>query len=361
MTDNIFDRLRKLLETSGPVNWDLAREIAESVAGDAEPVEPWVAEELEELTHTAALRVAAATPLAASPGTVRALDRRGWAAASVTGYAYLAEPLAERMSGAAGDPLLAQLGPAMLGMQMGSMVGAMSHRVLATFDAGLPPVGAGIPTFVVPNVEGFAAEHGLDVRQARLWIALHEVVHHAEMALPWVRPHLGGLVARFVDGLQLDPASLEERLGGIEDPERLQRLFEDPSGLTGLLAGPDQEPVLAEIRAFMALLEGYAEFLLERSATGMLPDGGRLREAIDRRRAEPSAGEQVLQRMLGLDLEHHRYRRGAAFCNEVARRWGEDTLHRVWEGPDLLPTEDELEDTVGWAARVLLDEGPEIT
>ena len=24
MTDNIFDRLRKLLETSGPVNWELA-------------------------------------------------------------------------------------------------------------------------------------------------------------------------------------------------------------------------------------------------------------------------------------------------------------------------------------------------
>ena len=172
-----------------------------------------------------------------------------------------------------------------------------------------------------------------------------------------MRPHLSAMVARFVDGLEMDPASLEERLGGIEDPERLQRLFEDPSGLTGLLAGPDQGPVLSEIRTFMALLEGYAEFLLERSAAGMLPDAGRLREAIDRRRAEPSAGEQLLQRMLGLDLEHHRYRRGAAFCSEVARRWGEDALHRVWEGPGLLPTEDELDDTVGWAARVLLEPG----
>ena len=63
MTDNLFDRLRHLLETRGPVNWGLAREIAESVAGPAEPVDPWVAEEFEDLTHTAALRIAAASPL----------------------------------------------------------------------------------------------------------------------------------------------------------------------------------------------------------------------------------------------------------------------------------------------------------
>jgi uncharacterized protein (DUF2342 family) len=104
----------------------------------------------------------------------------------------------------------------------------------------------------------------------------------------------------------------------------------------------------------MALLEGYAEWLVGRAAPGLVPEAPRLREAIDRRRAEPSPGEQMLQRMLGLDLQHHHYRVGTTFCDEVARRWGEEALERLWQGPGGLPSPAELEDPVGWAARVLL-------
>lgn len=358
MTDNLFDRLRRLLESRGPVNWGLAREIAESVAGPAEPVEPWVAEEFIELTHTAALRVSAASPLDATAAVqvVRAVDRRSWAAGSVAGFAYLGEPLAAKMAGPGGleaDPLLQSLGPALVGMQMGSMAGFLSHRVLAGFDVGLPVDDAGA-SYVVPNISSFASDHGLDVRQARLWVALHEATHQAELAVPWVRRHLADLVAAFVDGLRPDPTALEERLEAFQDPERLQALLEDPSALSGLLPGPESEQALRRIQAFMALLEGYAEWLVGRAAPGLIPEAPRLREAIDRRRAEPSPGEQMLQRMLGLDLQHHRYRVGTTFCDEVARRWGEDALARLWEGPGDLPTPSELEDPVGWAARVLL-------
>jgi len=357
VTDNIFDRLRKLLESSGPVNWGLAREIAESVAGDPEPVDPWVAEELGELARTAALRIDPETPLdtMASTSDVRAVDRRTWAAENVAGYAYLADPLAGRMTaGALGDPMLGQLAPALLGMQMGSMVGAMSHRALGQFDVGLPPDADDALYFVVPNIDEFITDHEVEARQARLWLAMHEVVGRAAFAVPWVRAHFDELIERFVDGLELDPASLQERMGGLEDPQQLQHLLEDPSGLTGLLATPEQEPILSDLRAFMAFVEGYGEVVISRAGGSLLPEAERLREAIDRRRAEPSQGEQMMQRILGLDLEHHRYRRGTTFCTDVARRWGEDTLASIWEGPEKLPAEDELGDVVGWAARVLL-------
>jgi putative hydrolase len=359
VSDNIFDRLRELLESSGPVNWKLAREIAESVSGVADPVEPWVAEEFEELTHTAALRVSAASPLDATPasGSARVVDRRTWASENVTGFAYLAEPLASKMAGPPGqspfDAVLGPLGPALVGMQMGSMAGFMSLRVLAQFDVGLPVDAVGA-YYVAPNVAAFADDHSLDLRQTRLWVALHEVTHQAEMAVRWVRPHLRGLMTHFLDGLTFDSSALEEKIQGIADPESLERLLEDPAGLSGLLAGPESEQALAAIQSFMALLEGYAEWLVDRAAPGLIPEGPRLREAIDRRRAEPSQGEQMLQRVLGLDLQHHHYRRGTIFCDEVARRWGEDSLGRIWDGPAMLPTPAELADPLGWAARVLL-------
>ena len=67
MTDNIFDRLAELLQSAGPVNWRLASQIAESVAGAAEPVEPWVAEEYEELSRTAVMLIGRSGVL--DPGT----------------------------------------------------------------------------------------------------------------------------------------------------------------------------------------------------------------------------------------------------------------------------------------------------
>jgi putative hydrolase len=249
--------------------------------------------------------------------------------------------------------MLQPLGPALVGMQMGSMAGFLSHRVLAGFDAGLPVEGAP-PTFVVPNVAAFITDHGLDERQARLWLALHEAAHRAEVTLPWVRRHLGSLISSFVDGLRPDPAGLQERLEALADPEQLQGLLDDPSVLSGLVPGPESDQALRRLQAFMAVLEGYAEWLVGRAAPGLIPEAPRLREAIDRRRAEPSPGEQMLQRMLGLDLQHHRYRRGTFFCEEVARRWGDEALARLWAGPEGLPTAVDLEDPLGWAARVLL-------
>ncbi len=356
MTDNIFDRLRDLLQSSGSINWRLAAEIAASIAGAPEPIEPWIAEEFEELSHTAAIRIDAASPLEAKPGPARSVDGRTWASENVQGFSYLAEPLAARLSASpmiADEPALQPLAPALLGMQMGSMAGTMSQRVLGQFDVGLPVFGGEI-SYVVPNIDSFIADHELDVRQTRLWIALHEAAHHAELSVSWVESHLCELVADYVNSLRLDPEALGDRIDALQDPADLQRLLEDPGAVGGLVVGDDSPHILARVQAFMALMEGYAEWLVDRAAPGLIPEAPRLREAIDRRRAEPSPGEQMLQRMLGLDLEHHRYRLGTTFCNDVASRWGEDALARLWRDRSTLPTAEELEDVVGWAARVLI-------
>ncbi len=354
-SDNLFDRLAELFRSNGPVNWRLAREIAESVAGEPDPVEPWLAEEYRELATTAGMRIAATSPLEPTVSDVRPVDRRTWAGDNVESFSYLAEPVAEKMTGSGPfGSALEPLGPALLGMQMGSIVGFMSQRVLGQFDVGIPAGTGTAISFVVPNVEDFASDHGLDTRQVRLWVALHEVTHRAEFEVPWVREHFLMLMHRFVEGLEVDPDEIARRMQSLQDPDSLQRMLDDPEGFTGLLAGEAQEGPLRDIQAFMAVMEGYGDYLIERAAPGLIPEAPQMRRAIDRRRAEPSQGEQILQQVLGLGLEHDQYRRGADFCEDVDRRWGEESLARLWEGPDMLPTLDELEDTVGWAARVLL-------
>ena len=43
--DDLFAQLFRLFQSSGPVNWKLARELTKNLAGEREPIEPDVAEE----------------------------------------------------------------------------------------------------------------------------------------------------------------------------------------------------------------------------------------------------------------------------------------------------------------------------
>ncbi len=361
MSEDLFSQLFELFNQPGPVNWRLAGEVASHLAGDPEPIDPWLADEYQQLTRLAQLQIAEATPLeVGSAVSGSPVDGASWAAENLRSFRYLVEPLADQLETPEGggplDAILKPLGPALLGMQMGVMVGFLSHRVLGQFDIGLPTAEQQEIYYVVPNIESFARDHGLEPQHVRLWVALHEVTHQAEFSVSWVRPHFFELVERYVGAIEIDITGITDRLQQMQDPSQLERMMEDPTGLSSLLSTDAQLPALAEVQAMMAFLEGYGDHVMDRAAPKLLPDLSRMRRAMDSRRSEPAQGEQVLNRMLGLELKHEQYRLGTSFCVEVARRWGEDALSRIWHAPENLPTLDELQDPVGWAARVLLDE-----
>jgi putative hydrolase len=238
---------------------------------------------------------------------------------------------------------------------MGGMVGSLSHQVLGGFDVGLPPGVQRGPCFVVPNVESLAGAHDLDHRQVRLWVAMLETTHVAAMAEPWVRQHVVDSMSAFVASLEIDAEAMQSRMELLQDPESLQRLADEGGpALPPLLAARGGAQELEDVRTLMSIAEGYAEFLVDRCVRDLIPQVTALRTAIDRRRAEPSPAPQMLTQMIGLDLDHAGYRRGAIFCHEVARRWGDDAVHRLWESQATLPRSGDLEDPVAWAARALL-------
>jgi putative hydrolase len=362
VTDNIFDRLAELLQSAGPVNWRLGRQIAESVAGAAEPVDPWVAEEYEELGRTAVMlleRSGAADPGPIGPLTI--IDARGWAADNVEGYAWLAEPLAEKVGGAPGltgglgmEAILGQLGPALVGLQVGSLAGTMARTLLGSFDAVLPPLGVG-PQVVVANVEALASAEGLDPRQARLWAVLREISHQAVLEGPWLAGHLEALAAEYVGGLEMRPDQLQDRLKGLEDPGELERLLSEPGGLSGLAGGPELEGVRDHLTAALAVIDGFGRTAVRTAAGTLLPDLAEIEASTARRRLEEPP-ERVIEQMLGLEVDPELAAAAAGFIDEITNRWGTDAVGRMWESPEGLPTVAEIHDPVGWAARVLLDD-----
>ena len=354
MSDNIFDRLAELLAASGPVNWGLAGELCMSVAGDPGTVPAGEAAHWEGLVDTASRMLGPASAVDLTPPPVEVLDRREWTGAALRHYDYLAEPLAAKLGAGEANPFLPVFS-IMVGLQIGSMVGSISHRTLANFDSALPPLGSGPVRFVAPNIAEFTDGHDLDREQAHLWIAAHELVQHRVIESPGISERFRSLMRVYIDGLELDPEGLP--LDGIEsgfDPERIGQMMQDPSFLTGMFTGPNQDEDLAGIRAFLAAVEGYVAYLLDSVDPNLLPQLPRIREAVDRRRATPSQGEDFLQKMLGIELKRPDYRAGAQFFAEINRRYGSDAGSTVFEGGDAMPTLAELSDPVGWAARTLL-------
>ncbi len=365
MSDSIFDRLFEMFQSPGPVNWQLAAEVRKSVAGSPEPIEPHLGEEYAELATAAQMRLSGATSLdLVTPGRLQPVDRSSWASRNEQSFRYVIEPLGGKLSlGGVMDSsnpmsaMLAPMGPALLGMQAGTMVGFMSHRVLGQFDTGMPALDHDELFLVVPNVEAFASEHDLDPLQVRMWAAAHEVVHHAILGIEWMRGHIVGVMDDYYSSVSFDPSKLTDALSTIDDPSDIESMMGGAGGLANMLGSSSDETKLGPIQAVMSTIEGYGIHVVRRAMGDVLPSLPQLEESAGRRRAEPNEAEQFLQQLVGLKLERHRARDAAVFFDEIERRWGADKVATVWAEPGNLPTVDEITDPVGWAARTLLDVG----
>jgi len=367
--DDLFAQLFRLFQTSGPVNWNLARELTKNLAGEREPIEPDLAEEYLELAHVAELRIQATASLPSpSPGDLNPTDRTTWALENQQTFRILVEPLADKISSGFGaipgmeamgqmSAALQPLGPALLGMQAGTMVGFMSHRVLGQFDTGIPSVDHERPYLIVPNVEAFAFDAEVDARQVRLWAAIHEMLFQRLMEVEWLKGHFASVVNAFYETVEFDLSGVMGQIGALEDPDQIRDLLgEDGSSAPALLKGTSDPARLAAIQSLTAFIEGYGDYLTRKAASDILPDLDRIEQANARRRSEPDQAEQYLQQVVGLELQRHRATDAASFCVDVEQRWGESALDRVWEEAANLPTLTELTDPVGWAARVLMDQ-----
>jgi putative hydrolase len=362
MGDSIFDRLFELFQSPGPVNWKLAAEVRKSLTGTTEPVDPHLAEEYGELVLAAQLRLDPITHLDLStPRAAQPVDGTTWAESNAESFAYAVEPLSDVMSTGLVDPsnpmaaMMGPIGPAVLGMQAGSMVGFMAHRVLGQFDTGLPAFGDDNLYLVVPNIESFAVDHGLDAREVRMWAAGHEVIHHAVVRVPWLHDHLADLLAAYCAEVQFDPGKLTGLLSSVDDPSELEDIMEGPGGLASMLGAENDAEKLPPIQAVVAAIAGYGDHVVRKGLADVLPDLDRLEEAEARRRVEPDQSEQFLQQLAGMALERQLANDAASFFAEVERRWGAEAVATVWSSGESVPTVTELADPVGWAARVLLD------
>jgi putative hydrolase len=368
--------LAKMLQSSGPVSWDAARQFAQQVATDgASEANPDPVERIrfEELARVADLRVTDVTGLATSTTgrvvTILPVTRGEWARRALDAWRPLLERLSSSLSaaGSAGqgepgeDPLTSLLqgfsaafGPLLFGMQAGAMVGHLATRALGQYDLPIPRPPSDELLVVGANIQAFGDEWSVPPDDLRLWICLSELTTHAVLGVPHVRARLESLLMEYVGGFRVDPAALESRLGEVDptDPQALQAALGDPAALLGAIQSPAQQVLLPRIEALIAAVVGYTDWVMDTVGVNLIGSYDRLTEALRRRRVEAGEGDRFVEHLLGLEVGQTQYDRGEAFVAGVVERAGPGALARLWAAERDLPTPNDIDAPGLWLERI---------
>ncbi|MGZ4130227.1 MAG: zinc-dependent metalloprotease, partial [Actinomycetota bacterium] len=74
-------------------------------------------------------------------------------------------------------------------------------------------------------------------------------------------------------------------------------------------------------------------------------------EEAMRRYRESEQADPVFERLLGIEMKREQYAVGRRFCDIVAAQSDEETLAKMWDSADALPSLPELEEPTLWLAR----------
>ena len=303
-----------------------------------------VVHELRDVTEQAEEHVRAVTGLHGQVGPATVVDRPGWARANAEGFEVLLEPLTEALA-ARQNRASAAVTSKVTAVQMGTLLSWLSSKVLGQYEAFQPAGQAGRLLLVAPNIVEVERRLEVNPHDFRLWVALHEVTHRTQFtAVPWLHDHVRGEVRALLKASSLDdPQALLDRLRGV-------RLG---GSLAEMLQTPEQKQVMDRVTAFMSLLEGHAEHVMDGVGPSVVPSVERIRERFDaRRRARGGPFDRLLRRLLGLDLKAKQYAEGSAFVGTVVGEVGMAGLNKVWTSPAELPTREEILTPRDWVARV---------
>ncbi|MFT5221870.1 MAG: coenzyme F420 biosynthesis associated uncharacterized protein [Glaciecola sp.] len=275
----------------------------------------------------------------------RVVSRPGWVRANLAGLRGALDPVADKLG------QRSKLASKVLGIQLGSLLGLLSTKVLGQFVLPLGSAGGGQLVVVGPNLLELAEEHGPLARDIHRTILLHEVTHRLQFdAVDWLGGHLRSLVASYLQETKVDPQRLTEM--GARLPELIGELRRTGSitPIVEALMTERQIEVLDQAQGLMSLLEGHGTAAMYGATAGVVDDPVGVRAALSNRPAD--ATTKILTAVAGLEKKKSQYRLGEAFVSEVVESAGIAGLNQAFLSPSGLPSTDEVAEPGIWLARM---------
>ncbi|MGI8449581.1 MAG: zinc-dependent metalloprotease [Streptosporangiaceae bacterium] len=377
----------------GPVNWDLAKNVArQTVAAEGDPsVLDADRKKIVEAVQLADLWLNEATSFPSGVRTAQAWSRSEWVEATLPVWSKLCDPIAEKAVDAlggmiSGNPeemggempaelnqalqavtgglggmagltgglgaMMKRIGGMMVGGQTGAAVGGLAREVVSSTDVGLPLGPEGVAALLPAGVADFGQGLSISTEEIRIFLALREAAHHRLFAhVPWLRSRLLAAVEDYARGITVDASALRDAMPQIDpsNPEALREALSDAS-LFQPEDTPQQKAALARLETLLALVEGWVATVVEEAAGDRLPQARALAEAIRRRRATGGPAERTFATLVGLELRPRRLREAAEIWRRLTDVRGSEGRDALWGHPDLMPTAEDFDDPEGFVA-----------
>lgn len=372
-----FNDMMRAMSQQGPLNWDLAQQFAQlGAVRDTPDPEPDSSTRIayNSLADIADLHVREMTMLSTGPrdthSEILTTTRARWAHRTLNDLRPLFTDLATSLGARPGagdtpeDPMAAMLAnisnmmaPAMMGMSIGSMVGALASHALGQYEMPLARPHASEILVVSSSIDAFASEWSIATDDLRMWVLIHELTSHAILATPAISDGLMAAVRRHVSAFRPDPEALMEQIGELDPNDsdalaRIQSLFSDPMVLMGAVRTQEQEQLAPQLDAYVAAVSGYIDFVVDSVSSRLLGSSSPIAEAVRRRRAEYGNDAQLIERLLGVSTTRAQQVRGRTFIDGVVERAGVESLRTMLVRAEHLPTPNEVDAPGLWLARL---------
>jgi len=360
--------VRNLMRSSheGLIGWDHVREIAvatlELQRDKPGPISVYMADQYQNMLEAATGQIAAYTGLQARglPEAVEVFRQQDWIDANIVSFRFLFDPISEKYVttleelGTGDRARVHRVAHTLLTIQVGIIVGYLARNVLGQYDLSLPEPERGGRLYVVePNVNRVETEMSFHPRDFRQWITLHEVTHSFEFHCNgWLRDYLASSMQEYLKTIDWKGMSRPEFFRNLRPSVIKGNDAIRAGGLISIIATPAQREILLRLQAVMCVLEGYSNHVMDHVGEELLQTYPTMKERFERRRETKSGAERLFQRLIGIDLKLQQYKLGQEFVEAVVDQAGISFLNKVWEGPDRMPTMDEIGSPGAWIQRV---------
>lgn len=369
MLSQLGQMLSQAGNATGPVNYDLAKQIAvqrltPSGLGGAEAEDN---RKVAEAVHLAELWLNAVTTLPTGATRAEAWSARDWVERTLDTWQRLCDPVARRVSGAwvdalpseakeAAGPLLSivgQMGGMAFGSQLGGALAQLGSEVLTSTEVGLPLGAEGVAALLPANIDKFTEGLERPASEVMVFLAAREAAHHRLFThVPWLRQRLLATVEEFARGITVDTSALEQ-LASKVDPANPQSIEEAmSSGLLEPQTTDAQKAALGRLETLLALVEGWVDVVVADAVGDRLPGADALRETLRRRRASGGPAEQTFATLVGLELRPRRLRAASTLWHMVGEQHGTKVRDDIWAHPDLVPTAEDLDEPIDFVRRI---------
>lgn len=367
--------IMKSLAGQGPLNWDIARQVAYVGLGqggtNVDPAARIACENLAPLAHrhladflagveTREPRIECVTPAQWCHSTLDAyrpvFDNLAAALAQRPASDVSPDPATDPMSSMM-NGLMSAMAPMMLGMTVGSMVGQLAARAFGQYDLLLPRDPDKALLVVPANIDSFAGEWDLPLADIRMWVLVHELAAHAVLSTPHLRAALIDAVNSYVSAFSPDPDAVIEKLSGTEIDSSnpmaaFQQTMSDPALLLGAVISPEQEALRPRVDALLACTVGLVDWIVDGVTQRLLGGAPAVTEALRRRRIESSPADKFVEHLLGIHHTRATVERGRAFIRGIIERSSAERVLDLLNRDDALPTPAEVDAPGLWLARL---------